>query len=495
MSLSLSRAANGAVIVFVLTFVGLGLNYIYGVVLARWLGAADYGLYSLGLTLFNILALLSVSGVDSSVLRFLPKYKKFFGSIDESILVKSSLIFVVFISLPISLLLYLYSDLVSIGVFQREELIEILKVFSLIIPAFALTNVMMSVMQARHQVLLRMVVKYVSEPVIKFILTLVFLYLGMGLMGALSGFFVASWISVLICFYVLRRDLFSFSASNRAGYIVTYNRIVFFVAPLMLGMLFNVVASKSDILLIGYFLTNTDVGIYAVSFQTAAIILIILQSLETVLAPHLSEAVTNKNIDDLKVYYQLSLRWMLLLGSPLFVVFIVFSEEILRIYGEDYVVGAYVFMLLSVSSFINLSTGSANYILLFLGKSRTVMLNQFASGIVQIVFGVILIQEFALLGAAFAAISSVFLINLLRLIQVYKLTGIQPYEKFQAKAVISAAIMCLFLIFVSSPNDGIVMLVYIILSFFVYGTSLFLMGMHNDDMSIVRSYYTKFIGR
>ena len=50
--------------------VGNGLNYAFGIFLARVLGADDFGLYALALTVFNILTLIFVFGLDTAAIKF-----------------------------------------------------------------------------------------------------------------------------------------------------------------------------------------------------------------------------------------------------------------------------------------------------------------------------------------------------------------------------------------------------------------------------------------
>ena len=71
-AMNLNKVARGAIFVFVATFIGLGLNYLYGIMLARWLGADKFGLFAMGLSVFNILAVISIMGLDNAALRFIP---------------------------------------------------------------------------------------------------------------------------------------------------------------------------------------------------------------------------------------------------------------------------------------------------------------------------------------------------------------------------------------------------------------------------------------
>ena len=71
----LVRIARGTALFAAGTVFGLGLNYVYGIVLARLLGADDFGLYSLGLALFNVLTVIAIAGLDNAALKFVADTK------------------------------------------------------------------------------------------------------------------------------------------------------------------------------------------------------------------------------------------------------------------------------------------------------------------------------------------------------------------------------------------------------------------------------------
>ena len=62
-------AASSAVILLASVF-GNGLNYLFSMYVARALGPVDFGLYALGLTVFNIVVLFAPLGMETTVMKF-----------------------------------------------------------------------------------------------------------------------------------------------------------------------------------------------------------------------------------------------------------------------------------------------------------------------------------------------------------------------------------------------------------------------------------------
>ena len=50
------------------------ITYAYGIILARFMDIRDYGIFFLGITIFNLAALLSQSGMEDGLMRFLGIY-------------------------------------------------------------------------------------------------------------------------------------------------------------------------------------------------------------------------------------------------------------------------------------------------------------------------------------------------------------------------------------------------------------------------------------
>ena len=70
---SLRKIAKGAGIGFTGTFIGIG--YLSRMVIARFLGASDYGLVCLGFAAMSIATALSMVGLDTGIQRYVSFYK------------------------------------------------------------------------------------------------------------------------------------------------------------------------------------------------------------------------------------------------------------------------------------------------------------------------------------------------------------------------------------------------------------------------------------
>jgi len=170
-SLDVPRAARGTFFIFILTFIGLGLNYIYSIFIARWLGAELFGLYSLGFSIFNLLATLSLMGLDNATLSFIPGVIAMGNTSLMKIITKRILRVGCITGGCAAIFLAFFSRYISVELYNTRELEPVFLMFAFAIPSYVLSSILISILQALHDVRWRMFVKYVSEPLIIFILT------------------------------------------------------------------------------------------------------------------------------------------------------------------------------------------------------------------------------------------------------------------------------------------------------------------------------------
>jgi O-antigen/teichoic acid export membrane protein len=115
----ITRVAKGAGIIFSGIVFWAAASFIFGLFAARVLGPADFGLYSLGLAVFNVLSILSLCGLDNGLVRFVALFR---GENDAP-RVKGTILFALFsvtsVSLGIGLLLFLLAGPLSQQVFHK----------------------------------------------------------------------------------------------------------------------------------------------------------------------------------------------------------------------------------------------------------------------------------------------------------------------------------------------------------------------------------------
>lgn len=463
------------IVAYAFLFFGLGINYIFNVVVARELGPELYGHYSYALYIFNIFSLIAVVGLDEAALRFIPQSsaKNEERSVIQVFAILSSIAFV---------LLYL----ALIKFFLGQDIREISYLFALSLPLFVFITVNTAILQAHHIVGPRMAFRYALEPILKILLFFIFANFVSIIFSPVYAIFIALLVTNVVAIIIYRKHLFiyQFNATREK-----LHRLVKFLTPMLFYNVINIVSGRLDVLVLGAIAAASDVGQYSAAFQTSAMLAIVLQGLETVYAPIFSSHIGKHDFVSLREDYRKALRWTMLISSPVIIDFLLFPELALIPFGSQYDDAASILAILCFGQFINLATGSANAILLAMGKTRIVLLNSILYLIASVLFIGIGTYVWGVKGAAIGVVGAITVPNILRVLFVYKISKCTPFSRSYFK-IIQSLVLTLIIAMVLNPYLHYVGVILYPVMFIVF---VIVFGLHIDDKKIVDNIYCKCI--
>lgn len=113
------------------------------------------------------------------------------------------------------------------------------------------------------------------------------------------------------------------------------------VVPLAMITGLQLINNYADLIILGIFRPDEDVGIYRAVSQVALLSFFGFQAMNSVLQPHFSRMSSGvKGNSDVKSLVKLSFRLVLLLSCPFAFLYLLFGQEILRvIFGGSYISG------------------------------------------------------------------------------------------------------------------------------------------------------------
>lgn len=471
---------------------GNGLNYAFGIFLARTLGPEEFGLYALALTIFNMISLTVVFGMDIGAIKFVSHHLEGGqqAKARETLIAAASIAFGSGLVAAIGLALLAHP--IAVTLYNKPDLVLSLLFFAAAIPLATLTLVLISTLQAYQTVRYTILIKYLWEPIGKFVLAGVLLWAGFQLLGVLISIVLAFAVSTVLSIHAVYRLAFSGSDGFLVWNMQEARTLLTYCLPLAVSNLFGAVAPRSDILILGYWANSQAVGIYLAAFQTAAIISLVLGAFITGSAPIISRAWSLQDRARMKDSYQAVSRFSITVSLPIFGCFILFASEILALFGPEFSAGTAALMLLAFGQIFNNATGSANTVLLMSGHSRLVMTNTIIMGVVLLAATATIIPFWGMTGAATAASTTFILTNLIRVIQVWQLHHVQPYTWDLAKPIAAAAAATgiVFLlhssaVMIPSPVLGLALGL-------LYLSGLLLLGINQQDRLVLQSLLSRF---
>lgn len=442
---ALKTIAKGGSIVFIGLVFARAFSYLFRIVVARFLGSSVYGLYSLGLAVFSVLVAVSLMGVDSGIQRFIPYYS---GKREDRVrgILKSGLRISMPVGLVFSFILVVFSPQLSVILFNNPSMSLVLRVFGLLIPFKIFSDNLKSVVIGLKKIKYDVYSSKFLNIGSKFLLTILLIFMGLEILGVLAAFFIATIIGLiaLIYFLVFKLHYFDFDKSS-----FSVKKMFLYSWPLVIATIFMQVIGWTDVLMMGYFLSESQVGIYNAALPTAMILPFFLIGINRIIFPVFSELYGKKNLSELRRVYQVTTKWVFALTIPFFLVMFLFPRQLLlTLFGSEYLPAAFSLSILALAYFYHASMGAVGGLLKTIGKTKVFALVTGVSATVNIALNWLLIPVYGIVGGAVATGAAIFLYNTLWLFFVYKKIKVHPFTFSYVKTGLSG-LLSVLLVFLS----------------------------------------------
>ncbi|MFQ5456038.1 MAG: oligosaccharide flippase family protein [Nitrospirota bacterium] len=485
----IKELAKGGSITFIGKIVGTGLKYFTQIIIAWLLGATSLGIYSLGMAFYQLLEVVAGIGLQNGVVRFVSVYVGKGDTAKLKGVLLNSITLPFFSGVVIGSFLFISSDFISYEFFKKPDLAYTLKVFAVALPFGASMIAVTFATTGFHITNYLVYTLHIIHPITNLLAIILFCgVIGFDVHGAVAGWLVAVAIGLISSVYFVRK-LFPPIFAKDVKPIFERKKLLTFSLPLLSGNFLWVGLLWTDILMIGFFRTASEVGVYRVATQTALLVIIIVTSLDTIFAPKVADFYIKREFPKMKEIFQIATRWSYILTLPIFLVLGIASKNILNIFGNDFIVGWSSLIILGVGQLINAATGGVSSILIMSNHQIAKMVGDLILAVVNVTLNLIFIPKFGIMGAALATGISIGGTNVIRLIQVYYFLGIQPYNCKYLKPTIAgiiAAILGFSIQYLFSAKYFIFSLIitsFTILS--VYIIAIILMHIEDSDKIIL----------
>jgi O-antigen/teichoic acid export membrane protein len=414
----------------VLTLAGKAFNtgtqYLLLLILTRFLGPAEVGVFVLARTAMRLGAMVSTLGLDMGLVKFV---QEFFVNRQYDRIVtyySFSMMLSLICSTVCSVVIFLAAPFLSEVVFHDEALTSAFRWFACCIPLLSLLNVVKAMFRGMRRMGYFSLFENISVSVVTITMGLVFLLLVARRVEAIIwGVLVGLGGSVLVGSGLLK-VIFS-KLGAKGGGVLERRRIVSQSLPFMGTGLLGFFLIWADTFLLGVFRGSEEVGIYNVAARLAFFSEAVLYGVNGVFAPTIAKYYVENKLDELKCQYRRTVRWVIYICTPVYIVLFVFADNVLSLFGKEFGSGVQVLIIMSIGQLFNISVGSAGYILSMTGKQGVEMMNRVGCLAANVILNITLIPKYGLLGCAVATSSSLVLVNVLRVIENYRFLGVHPY--------------------------------------------------------------------
>jgi stage V sporulation protein B len=322
--------------------VNLALGFVLRIILARWLGSYDLGLYTMVLTVQQFATLFAAQGIMAALTKFVAEYHEDEEQLSQMIC--SAFTITLVFAVAATLLLFFLANFIA-GLFNMPQLAHLLRIVSISIPfivinqtSLGLENGLRRMKHYSAQIIMR------SALMTVFIVTLV--WLGYGVEGTVWGM-VLSVVGTCIWGLYLARKFYHIAYHN---FLKNIKKLISFGVQVFSTQTVNLLMSYTDTLMIGYLLTATDVGYYSVAVSMAMLFSIVPQAVQRNTYPMTAMYWHKNDIPSLQNMLDKSMKYTACILFPLGLVFAFFAEEITTtVFGVDYISSVTPFLILLVA--------------------------------------------------------------------------------------------------------------------------------------------------
>ena len=484
-------AAKGGGITLAGTLFAYAMRFVMGIVLARFLGAEQFGLYSLALIAAELAAGLALLGLHSALVR----YVSFFASRRDAEGLWGTLQIGIGFTTALSVLfgigLYVGASPIAERLFHEPRLVPLLRLVSLVVPFLTLSNTIAAATRGFNKMQYTAIAQDISHPVIKLILILIVVLATGGLNAAKVldvHIVVVVIVSVMLLYFL--NNLFPLRRPLQAARRET-REIFGFALPLYLDHLIHTFRANIQTVLLGTLNTVTAVGIFTVAAMINLIGTMFHQSIITTSMPIVSGLYSRGEREQMARFYQVMAKWTFTLNLPLFLVVLLFPEPILSVFGRDFVGGAMALTILAWGNLVNTGVGICGVIINMTGHTIFNLVNSIILFVLTLGLNVLLIPRWGIVGAATATSAAAVTVSLLRLLEAFFLFRLLPYNVSFFKPVAAGLVTLVTAWAIRQAFHTEVNLVYTAMNvsilFAVYVGMILLLGLSQEDRRVLAS--------
>ena len=486
----IAYTAKGGSIVAVGRLVNYAARIGTTVLLARLLGAEQYGMYNLAVTASMIAAAIAVFGLDTAVMRQIAIMN---GRRDQpgvwgaiQVAVGSGLLFSVVTSTALFALAYPLAG----RVFHEPRLVPLFQVASLVAPFLTTSDILAGATRGFKNMRDTVVAQNFLQPILRLVLIIGASILGLNVVVTIIIFGFSDFsASLLLLFFLdkhfsLRRSLHS--ARRDAKGILTFS------FPLWLSDILTTFRTNIQTLLIGSLGTIRGVGIFSVANQANLLGNIFHASITQSARPLIAELHDRQDWARLSNLYQTSTKWSVTLNLPFILIMVLFPVQILSIFGKSFEEGATALVILALVSLVNITTGMCGAILEMTGHTRLKLFNSIIRVSLAIFLNFLLIPRWGIVGAAVAALVHEIVSDLLPLVQMWFLYRLLPYNRALLKPMLAGLTMVAVWFatsrWLASQENLLIAALNILLLLAVYSAVTLLLGFSQEERALIARF-------
>lgn len=428
------RIGLGAAIQFVGVIVQQLLRFSSNWLIARLFGPGVLGLYSLAFTSWSAVEMSFSGGLIRAIMRYVPHHQARDEAPETKGTVGLALATAVVGGGVLALTIFLLADTIAVHVLNKPETAPVLRVLAVLMPLAATSAVVWATARALGSFMF-IVYQFMIVPAV-FVGGIVLAWVAHGGAPLLAAAYGLSLLLPLVPLWAYHNRLVRSLQALRPRFLA--RAFLSFAGIGALMWLAEYVARNIDIVLVGRLCPATEVGIYNVATRNATLCSTVMVSINAFFMPTVSSLYSAGRMDEFRTIFRKGTLWILIVGAPLIVYAMAFSQPIMLFFGRNFGGGAWALWILALAQLFNQGTGLVASALSMANRQHSVLVANIIGVLVTVGLCQLLIPRYGLNGAAVAMAGSVVFVNLTLCAWAYLKLRLSPLSPSYFKPLIAA---------------------------------------------------------
>ncbi len=402
---SLTKRLAGTI--FIIRVVSAALAYLSQILLARWMGGSDYGIYVYVWTWVLLLGSMMDFGISASAQKIIPEYR----TCGENELMRGFLSgsrwMTFIVSSAVSALLLGLIDALSPWI--DANTIVPLGIGCLTLPAFVVANTQDGIARSHDWMRLGLMPQFIVRQslIIGFTAGAFVLGFDLGATAAMLASAAAVWIAMIGQMIVLNRRLRRQIKPGPKAY--DFRGWLAISLPILMVEGFYLLLSYTDVLVLQQFRSSEEVGIYFAVVKTLALVSFIHYAMSATTAHRFAEYHAIGDQERLSAYVAHAIKWTFWPSLAATFLLLALGKPLLWLFGPQFVSGYPIMFVAAIGLVVRSAIGPVERLLNMLGHQHICALAYALAFVMNVVLCVALVPRFGGHGAAAAtSISLVF---------------------------------------------------------------------------------------
>jgi O-antigen/teichoic acid export membrane protein len=428
------------------------LGFFLLIYIARYLGEAEFGVYSFAISFTSLFLIFSDIGINQLIIRDIARNKKITNQyVTNSLIIKLILSFFTFalIALSINLLQY------------PQNVINVVYLFGIYTILSSFAQLFMSIFQAHEKMEYNAVV-IITEKIILISVGISVLILGYGLIQLAYVYVFAGIIETMIGLLIFSLKI---GKTNNKIEFSIWKTLTTGSIPFGLNSFFGMLFFKIDTVLLSLLKNDVAVGIYNAAYNPLlALSSIVSGIISSTIYPAMSKYFISSS-ESLEIITILSSKYLAIIGFPVAVLCLILADKFISLfYGNLYSESIFAFQILALFIPIRLISSITGTFLTSINKQSLRTISVVISSFLNIILNLILIPYISYIGACIATVLSEIILYFLFIYFINRYYKKIKLNKILLKPFLASLIIGILIFYLRDIN----LFLSIVLAIFVY---------------------------